>query len=239
MSDTGQAILRKEVLLTLHPLKRPRTLTEQAADAIRARIVSGDFQPGEALSEITLAAELGVSKTPVREAFLQLKNEGLVDIQPQRGTFVFQMSSEQIRQLTVLRELLESQALRIAMREDHRLLGGMLKGVIARMASAVAEGDSRLYRALDNEFHHHIIVACGNQFIEAAYSNIAFRVHALRNRLALQPPQNDRSLREHQDIAELIAGGDVERSASGLLEHIRATLREYSSLVQGLNGAAS
>jgi DNA-binding GntR family transcriptional regulator len=75
MSDTEQGILRKEVPLTLYPLKRPRTLTEQAADAIRARIVSGDFQPGEALSEITLAAELGVSKTPVREAFLQLKNE--------------------------------------------------------------------------------------------------------------------------------------------------------------------
>src|SRR5262245_59043314 len=194
MSDTEQGIHQRNSVTPIYPLKRPRTLTEQAADAIRTRIVTGEFQLGEALSEITLAAELGVSKTPVREAFLQLKNEGLVDIQPQRGTFVFQMSSEQILQLTVLRELLESEALRIAMRGDHRALGGMLNGVFGRMTTAVAEDDSKLYRALDNEFHHHLIVACGNQFIEAAYSNIAFRVQALRNRLALQPLQNERSL---------------------------------------------
>ncbi|RDJ94283.1 GntR family transcriptional regulator, partial [Lacticaseibacillus rhamnosus] len=62
---------------------------EQAADRIRNRIVKGDFRLGEALSETTLATELGISKTPVREAFLILKTEGLVDILPQRGTFGF------------------------------------------------------------------------------------------------------------------------------------------------------
>ncbi len=219
--------------MTLYPLKRPRTLTEQAADAIRARIVNGDFQLGEALSEITLAAELGVSKTPVREAFLQLKNEGLVDIQPQRGTFVFQMSSDQIRQLTVLRELLEAEALRIAMRVNHKQLADMLNGVVARMADAVAADQVRTYRALDNEFHQHIIMGCRNQFIEAAYSSIAFRVQALRNRLSLQPSQNNRSLGEHRELAEMITSGDVERAATGLVNHIGVTLREYTGLVEG------
>jgi DNA-binding GntR family transcriptional regulator len=230
MLDIKQGI-RIEDSVTLFPLKRPRTLTEQAADAIRGRIVSGDFQLGEALSEITLAAELGVSKTPVREAFLQLKNEGLVDIQPQRGTFVFQMTSEQIRQLTVLRELLETQALRIAMRNGHAPLAGVLKSILARMEATVAANESSLYRALDNDFHQHIIIGCGNQFIEAAYANIAFRVQALRNRLSLQPPQNNRSLVEHRDLAERVASGDVESAVSGLLDHIRATLREYTALV--------
>ena len=224
--------------MTLYPLKRPRTLTEQATDAIRARIVSGDFQLGEALSEITLAAELGVSKTPVLEAFLQLKNEGLVDIQPQRGTFVFQMSGDQIRQLTVLRELLETEALRIAMRSDHGPLAAMLNGVVGRMSEAVAVDESRVYRALDNEFHQHIIIACANQFIEAAYSNIAFRVQALRNRLSLQASQNDRSLKEHHALSRLVAAGDVDSAVTGLLEHIGATLREYTSLVEGQMGKA-
>jgi DNA-binding GntR family transcriptional regulator len=216
----------------IYPLKRPRTLTEQAADAIRKRIVTGDFQLGEALSEITLAAELGVSKTPVREAFLQLKNEGLVDIQPQRGTFVFQMAPEQISQLTVLRELLEVQALRIAMETDPSALGEMLHEVVAAMKTAVAKADFRLYRELDHDFHHRIIAAAGNEFIQAAYSGIAFRVQALRSRLSLEAPQNDRSLREHIALANLVAAGDVEQAAVTLVDHFRATKREYINVVQ-------
>jgi DNA-binding GntR family transcriptional regulator len=219
-------------VVPVYPLKRPRTLTEQAADAIRARIVSGDFQLGEALSEITLAAELGVSKTPVREAFLQLKNEGLVEIQPQRGTFVFQMTSEQIRQLTAFRELLEAEALRIAMQLNAAGLGEVLHAIVARMNDAVAAGDSRLYRQIDNDFHQEIIVACGNPFIEAAYSSIAFRVQALRNRLSLQPHQNHRSLEEHRNLASIIGGGDCDGAVSTLIDHIRATLREYISIVE-------
>ncbi len=214
----------------ISPLKRARTLAEQAAEAIRVRIVAGDFQLGEALSEITLASELGVSKTPVREAFLQLKNEGLVDIQPQRGTFVFQMTSEQIRQLSVFRELLEVEALRLDMRNNAAHLALLLNDVIRRMEDAVEGGDSRRYRALDNDFHLHIIFACGNQFIEAAYSSIAFRIQALRNRLALQPPQNDRSLKEHQEFAALVSANNSEEAVAKLLGHIRATLREYVKL---------
>lgn len=216
----------------IYPLKRPRTLTEQAADAIRARIVSGDFQLGEALSEITLAAELGVSKTPVREAFLQLKNEGLVDIQPQRGTFVFQMTSNQIRQLTVLRELLEVEALCIAMQNDARRLAEILNGIVERMDQSVAVGDSANYRTLDHELHQHIIMASRNQFIEAAYSSIAFRVQALRNRLSLQPAQNTRSLEEHHELAKLIGANQSEQASTKLREHIGVTLREYINLVE-------
>jgi len=220
----------------IYPLKRPRTLTEQAADAIRTRIVTGDFQLGEALSEITLAAELGVSKTPVREAFLQLKNEGLLDIQPQRGTFVFQMTREQTSQLTVLREVLEVKALEIAIETGSKTpgeattLGDALGEVVVAMTEAVARGNLRTYRELDHAFHHRIIAASGNDFIELAYSGIAFRVHALRNRLSICPQQNACSLAEHAALAQLIAAGDVAKASAALLEHIRTTEREYMNV---------
>jgi DNA-binding GntR family transcriptional regulator len=226
-------------VVPIHPLKRPRTLTEQAADAIRARIVSGDFQLGEALSEITLAAELGVSKTPVREAFLQLKNEGLVEIQPQRGTFVFQMTSHQIRQLTAFRELLEVEALRLGMTLDRAHVAEVLGEIVKRMSDAVAAGDSRLYRQIDNDFHMQIILACRNEFIETAYSSIAFRVQALRNRLSLQPDQNHRSLAEHRKLAVLAEEGDIEVAGKMLLDHVRATLREYVSIVEKMSPHSS
>jgi DNA-binding GntR family transcriptional regulator len=220
----------------IYPLKRPRTLTEQAADAIRTRIVTGDFQLGEALSEITLAAELGVSKTPVREAFLQLKNEGLVDIQPQRGTFVFQMTQEQVRQLTVLRELLEVEAIRIAIQINAGALSEVLDEVVAAMISAVKSADFRTYKALDHDFHQRIIAASANEFIETAYSGIAFRVQALRNRLSLQPPQNDRSLEEHIALARFVAAGNADKAVATLLDHIRVTTREYVNVVTGSRG---
>ena len=70
----------EKTVQTLGPIKRQKTLTEQAADAIRTRIVEGQFEFGEALSEITLANELGVSKTPVREAFQRLARTFRVDV---------------------------------------------------------------------------------------------------------------------------------------------------------------
>ena len=214
------------------PLKRPKTLTEQAADAIRSRIVSGDFRLGEALSEITLAAELGVSKTPVREAFLQLKNEGLVDIQPQRGTFVFRMTVNQIAQLTVLRELLEVEALRLAMRENQSMFVSALADIVRRMGEAVEAGENRLYRILDADFHQQIISASRNEFLEAAYSSFAFRLSSLRNRLSMEPPENLRSLGEHQELARLAAEGDEANASLKLSEHIKARSRDYIRLVE-------
>ena len=81
-----------------------RSLTEHAAEALRTRIVHGSLQFGEPFSEIALAAELGVSKTPVREALMQLQRDGLVQIHTRRGTFVFTMTAEQVRELWASRD---------------------------------------------------------------------------------------------------------------------------------------
>ena len=91
-----QSSAGENVALTL---ARGPSLTEQAAESIRSRIVRGVLQCGEPLSEIALAQELGVSKTPVREALIQLKRQGLVEIHPQRGTFVFEMNAAEVRDL--------------------------------------------------------------------------------------------------------------------------------------------
>ena len=213
------------------PIKRHKTLTEQATDAIRARIVSGEFHFGEALSEIALATELGVSKTPVREAFLQLKNEGLVEILPQRGTFVFQMTGEQLRQLVEMRELLETASLQFAMRSGAPL-GPALEAIVDQMAVAVAERDHAAYRRQDADFHQAIISASGNAFIDSAYSIIAFRVQALRNRLSLEA-QNWRSFEGHKEVARHVCGNNVDAARAKLLEHIGDAVNAYLARIQG------
>ncbi len=210
----------------LGPIKRYKTLTEQAADAIRSRIISGQFHFGEALSEIALATELGVSKTPVREAFLQLKNEGLVEILPQRGTFVFQMTGPQLRQLTEMRELLEVNALRFAVRRGGEAFARTLDRIIDAMARATEVKDPVAYRVCDAEFHQAIIDGCGNPFIGSAYNIIALRVQAFRNRLSLEA-QNWRSLDEHRQVARLAQARDADAAAECLLAHIRGAINDY------------
>jgi DNA-binding GntR family transcriptional regulator len=99
-------------------LQRPRSLTAMAKQEIREAIIDGRMAFGKQLSESALASNLGISKTPVREALLQLKLEGLVDIAPQWGTFVFSLTEEQVREMCRFREVIETAALGPAMECD-------------------------------------------------------------------------------------------------------------------------
>jgi DNA-binding GntR family transcriptional regulator len=209
------------------PFDRPSSLADQAAAAIRARIVTGELELGEALSETALAAELGVSKTPIREAFLRLKTEGLVDIKPQRGTFVFQMTADEVRELSELREVLEIAAARLAIGRQSANLADALDEIIGSMGDALDGDDILAYRTLDGAFHQRIIEHAGNAFLQASYEMIAFRVQALRNRLSRDPALNRRSLREHQELAQLVRAGNSEQMSKTLSSHIRATAADY------------
>ena len=121
------------------PMKitRPKSLTEIAVAELRTRIIDGRLQLGEALSENALAAELGISKTPVREALLQLKLEKLVDVLPQRGTYVFRLALDQVAKISELREILETSAVAAAMARNHEALVERMNAVFEDMSAAL------------------------------------------------------------------------------------------------------
>lgn len=218
-------------------LTRAKTLSQQAADEIRARIVRGDVAMGAPLSENMLAAELGVSKTPVREALLQLKMEGLVSVHPQRGSFVFDMTATQIAELGELRETLELAALRLAMRRHREPLVAALQALVEAMAAAVTADDAALYRQLDAEFHDALFVHCGNTSMRECYRGFAFRVQALRGRLSIDPALNRTSLGEHREIVRRIADDDVDGASEWLAAHMQGTIWEYHARQQPASGA--
>lgn len=206
-----------------------QSLADQAAEQIRRHIVKGDFHLGEALSETTLAAGLGVSKTPIREALLRLRTEGLVDIQPQRGTFVFSMGAAEVRALSEFRDVLESAALGIAMRKDAAALGADLAAIVADMEQALEKGDAAAYRESDLSFHDCIIRRCDNPYLADAYAPIAFRVQTLRNLLSRDPAINARSLSEHTAIARAVARRDTENAVRLLRAHMAGTAADYEA----------
>jgi len=209
---------------------RPRhldSLAEHIAEEIRSRILCGDVQLGEPLSETHLAVNLGVGKTPVREALQRLTTEGLVEIGPQGGTFVFDMTAEAVRELNELREVLEVAAARLAIRRRASALADALDTAVAGMQDALSSTDVSRYRRIDATYHKLIVDHARNAFLRQAYEAIDFRIQALRNRLSLDPVLNRISFREHREFATLVRAGEIYRASTRLSDHIRWVTANY------------
>ena len=191
------------------PREAAPKLSDHARDVIRDRIIEGDLPMGAVLRESELAALLGMSKIPVREALVQLECEGMIQMSPNRSHKVFDMTSDDIRDLGELREMLESEALRLAMQRDPEALAAALRAVVDQMREALAAQDGRSYKLLDNAFHHAIFAQCGNVYLEKTHHMLSFRIQALRNRLSRDMALNDRSLGEHAALTDLVAAMDL------------------------------
>lgn len=222
-------------------LERPKSLTDLAHEKIRQLIVSGEFPLGEQLSEASLAAQLGISKTPVREALLRLRADGLIDIQPQRGTFVFSLTPRQVEEICLFREFVEVAALGAAMQTRRAELVDALEDNVRRMSVAQEAQDWRAIPLLDQAFHQVILEYCENAYLKQAYQLIASKISALRARL---PEENDRvghCQENHAAIVRLIRSAEVPRAQEALALHIRDTRDSYmaASNLHGPEGTAA
>ena len=213
-------------------ITRPKSLTEMVVDELRTRIIDGRLRLGEALSENTLAAELGLSKTPVREALLQLKLERLVDVLPQRGTYVFQLAIDQVAMISELREILEAAAVAAAIERNHAPLVASMAKILEAMRAAFESGDNAGYRTLDGEYHQTIIDLCGNPYISDAYVQVSFRTQALRSRLSADASLNKLSFRDHREMLKLIRARDVAAVQKLLRAHINQTKQMYLDVLE-------
>ena len=218
-------------------ITRPKSLTEIAVAELRTRIIDGRLQLGEALSENALAAELGISKTPVREALLQLKLEKLVDVLPQRGTYVFRMAPGQIAMISELREILETSAVAAAMARNHDALVERMSAVFEDMRAALERDDNAAYLVLDGEFHQAMIELAGNPHLSDAYAQVGFRTQALRARLSHVEGLNAISFKDHREMLRLIKARDLAPLQALIRAHINQTRQMYLDLLEQPAGA--
>jgi DNA-binding GntR family transcriptional regulator len=217
-------------------IARPKSLTELVVEELRGRIIDGRLRLGEALSENTLAAELGISKTPVREALLQLKSERLVEVLPQRGTYVFSVAADQVAMIGELREILEVAAIAAAVERNQVELATRLEPIVDAMQSAEDSGDSAAYSTLDGEFHQVIIDLCGNRYIKDAFNQIGFRIQALRLRLSRDAGLNRTSLEDHHEMVRLAKARDVKALRQLMRRHIDRTTQAYLKVLERREG---
>lgn len=195
------------------------SLTEKAYQRIRGAIVQGEIAFGEQLSETQIGKVLGMSKAPVRAAFIRLKDRGLVNIVPQSGTYVFSPTAEDVRGLSHLRAVLENEALHEAMKLRPARLLERLDAAVADMKTAVAAKDWPAYGEADNAYHRAIIEECGNPYLAKAYGSGAAALEALRVRLQAGGLR-ERSIGEHIEMAKLLRARQVEKAARLLRVHI-------------------
>jgi DNA-binding GntR family transcriptional regulator len=201
---------------------------------MRRRIISGEIAPDVNLSELTLAEDFGVSRTPVREALKQLQTEGLVEIRPRVGTFVTTPSRREITELFVMKELLEGAAARLLAQRGRVPELDRLEANLDDADDAVARDDRERYAELVQEFHELLIVGSDNQKLEAHY-------RILMNQLAYsrlvttslsQPGRAVQSDREHHRVVELITAKDGDSAERVMREHVRASRQ---AVLQGLD----
>lgn len=219
-------------------VRRPQSLATMVVDQIRDLIVAGRLDLGEQLSENALAERLGVSRTPVREAFLRLEAERLVEVRPQRGTFVFLCDDAQIRDLCELREVLETGALRLALAHDRDHLAIALREAVQVAAEATVP-DAASYQPFDTEFHETLVRASRNAELIEAYARVSGRVRTLRWRYIRSLDQVRRSQADHRAIVDHVLG-DADGEAEALLRHhVYNSYRGFLGLAPDRDGEAA
>lgn len=187
-------------------------------------IVQCEAKPGQPLSEKEVAAALGVSRTPVREAFLQLAEEGLVIISPQRGTAVAKISTRQVRQAQFTREVLERAVLAVDCQHATAKACDGLDAALYAQRQAAANLDYAAFYDADQLFHAELARLSGFDGVGRLAGGA--RAHLNRVRWLSLPAPNgiDVAIAQHEEIASAVKAGDGERGDRVLTAHLRSVL---------------
>lgn len=189
-------------------------------ERLREAIMFGELALGEPISEDRMATRLGVSRTPVREALTALQMQGLVSIQPQRGSYVFSPTDRDLSDICEFRFWIESRALTLAHERDKAATLAAMKAAELAMETAEADRDHAAAARADAAFHAAFIERCGNSLLEQAYMLVSGRVGAIRYFARRSSGAKSYAGAQHRDIIEAVENDQLERACSILQRHV-------------------
>jgi DNA-binding GntR family transcriptional regulator len=198
--------------------------SERAYRDTKTKILAGAVKGGQLLSEVEVAAELGVSRTPVHEAFLRLAAEDLLDLLPRRGAVVVPIPPHEATDLLEMRLALEGSAVRRLSRSEATATAASAE--LARLIGEqrAAATDLARFAELDDAFHRHLVDAAGNRIAQRFYCSLGDR----QRRMMADAVQADRTLvdrliAEHTDLADAVGRRDATSFDAQLLSHLEST----------------
>jgi GntR family transcriptional regulator, rspAB operon transcriptional repressor len=202
-----------------------KTLGKKAYTKIREEIITLNFRPGQMLSESELAATLGVSRTPVREAFLMLLQEELLEIIPQRGARVALISVKKVEEARFVRESLEISAFKSAARnwnsDDLRQKDIEAKAIelIKKQQKAALKGESIEFLQLDEIFHQLFLELVENQTLISVVSQMRGHLNRMRYLELKTPNHMENVVSQHQSILKAVFSNNEEETEKLLQYH--------------------
>ncbi len=206
------------------PLARS-SLPQAAAERLRALIVEGTLAPGTRLNERELSEQLGVSRTPLREAFRVLASEGLLDQLPNRGVQVAALSRDDVRQAFEVMAALEGLAGELAAARVAPVDLAALEALQVELEDAHRRRDLPAYYRVNQAIHDRLQAVAGNGLLGRTCETINARLHALRFRSNLNDAKWARAVAEHRAMLDALAARDGSGLRDLLVSHLHAKLQ--------------
>jgi DNA-binding GntR family transcriptional regulator len=213
-------------------------LRDMVFDVLMNAIMQGQLSPGERLLEVQLADEMGVSRTPVREAIRRLELEGFVVMVPRKGAYVAGLSIDDVESVYEIRTALETLAVRLAAQRMEAADYEQLDELAGKMQQTWQEGDVDNWVNLDARFHELLYTFSRNERLISMMSNIMeqlsrYRIISLAN---VEVRQN--SLNEHQTLIEALKRRDSDAAADAAARHIENTKQSLVNMLKAKFAAA-
>jgi DNA-binding GntR family transcriptional regulator len=194
------------------------TMAMRVVGALRDDIVTMALKPGDVISESDIAGRYGVSRQPVREAFIRLAQQGLLLIRPKRATVVKKISPEGVRQSRFIRESIEVEIIR-RLAANPGDAQAVLDELIAEQEAASAAEDSRRFHTLDELFHRTLARLAGVEYAWQLIDDHKMQLDRVRY-LTLGVSSAQRAIAEHKVIAEAVSKGDVGGAEAAMRAHL-------------------
>ncbi len=198
---------------------------ERAYEFAKWAILNAVYRGGEVLTEAALAHELGISRTPVREALLRLEAEGLVHLHPRRGAVVAEFSMREVEDVLEARVLVENHTAAKSFAARETLLP-QVEAAHAAMAKSRREGDTAAFTTWDRVFHEAIVDAAGNEVLSSVYRMLRERQTLFTSVLVRgRADRMDAAITEHERIVEALRGDDADAFCVVVNEHLQWSIR--------------
>lgn len=206
-----------------------KSLRGQVFDKIRSDILNGKYKRGEELVESSIGKELGISRTPVREAIRQLELEGLVQLVPNKGAFVTGISEKDVRDIYLIRARLEGLAARMAAKNiTPELLDAMEETVVLSEYHAKKEHYEQVCE-MDSKFHTLLYKASGSRILEHTLTDFHQYVQRVRMASIMKKRRMEKSNDEHDAILTAIREHDEEKAELVATRHISNTVENLKN----------
>ena len=217
-------------LATLRRAGAPRRVRADIYRQLRERIVSVELEPGTALSEARIAEGFGVSRTPVREAFQRLAEDGFLDVVPQVGTFVARIDLQAVRDNHFSRETLECRIVELGAARVDTAARRALRENLVEQADALDAGDAAAFFRADEALHLLLARTAGHESAWAVIHQAKSQLDRVRRLALADPGRSRRRLREHRAIVARVCAGDPAGAARAMREHLASLFEAIENI---------